>query len=421
MQVLQKASVEHEYTSDIDISSPAFWKRTPAEREVTWARLRNETPVSFHRPIEVPFAHDEKGFWAIVKAEDITAIARRDEEFLSGYGLAAEPVPPELVMANLFFHGMDGEEHQKYRSLVSAAFTPRQIGTIIDQIHDNSRLIVNDLVGAGDVDFVTACSRRLPLLTGASMFGVPPSEQEGFAIASEKFVGRNDPELGYPDDPLRSVREAKEFLYELGMSLAAHRRKHPADDLMNNLVTAEVNGERLTDEHIGAFTFLMAVAATDTTKQTTSHTMLALANHPDQKNWLMEDFDGRINDAAHEFVRYATPIIHHARTASRDVEYKGQEISAGDKVVLFYSAGNRDEDIFADPMKFNLARKPNPHISFGGGGVHFCLGSRVALTQLTALYGELLTRASSIEVTGEPEYLASKAINGIKHLPVHID
>ncbi|MCU1478841.1 MAG: Methyl-branched lipid omega-hydroxylase [Subtercola sp.] len=420
MPVLTKASVEHEFTTDVDISSQEFWRGTPAEREVSWARLRNEAPVSFHPPIEVPFEHEEKGFWAIVRAKDITSVARADDDFLSGFGLAAEAVPPELVKANLFFHGMDGAEHQKYRGLVSAAFTPKQIGRIIDQIHANATIIVDDLQGAGEVDFVTAVARRLPLLTGAMMFGVPDSEQDAFAAASEKFVGRNDSELGNPADPLKAVREAKETLYGLGSSLAAYRRRHPADDLMNDLVSAEIDGARLTDDDIGAFTFLMAVAATDTTKQTTSHTMLALTNNPGQRAWLMEDFDGRIKGAANEFVRYATPIIHHARTASRDLVFEGQEIAAGDKVVLFYSAGNRDETLFTDPMKFDLARKPNPHISFGGGGVHFCLGSRVALTQLEALYGELLGRFPNIEVTGEPEYLSSRAINGIKHLPVRV-
>jgi cytochrome P450 len=163
----------------------------------------------------------------------------------------------------------------------------------------------------------------------------------------------------------------------------------------------------------------MAIASTDTTKQTTTLTMMALDANPDQKRWLMEDFDGRIAMATNEFLRYASPVIHHARTAARDVEFKGHQIAKGDKLALFYCSANRDEDRFADPMKFDLSRTPNPHVAFGGGGVHFCLGNRFATTMLQAIFGQLLRR-TEVTVTGEPEYLASNLINGVRHLPVHI-
>jgi cytochrome P450 len=414
----KKAWTEHEYTTGYDISSAAFWSQTFDEREATFAKLRKEAPVSFHRPTEVPIEHEEKGFWAITKAEDLAEAARMNDVFLSGYGLHMDPYPWDGSTSS-FFHTQDGELHQKNRALVSSAFTPKQVGRLVDEIHATAESIVDDLVGAGDVDFVTACAERLPGITAARLIGVPPEELEAFMRASNQLVGKADPELGNPEDPIKAFKAAREYVFELGRSLAAHRRKNPGDDLITNLIKAEENGQQLSDDDIGGFAYLITIAGNDTTKQTTTLTMMALDANPGQKRWLMEDFDGRIGTATSEFLRYASPVIHHARTAARDVEFKGRQIARGDKLALFYCSANRDEERFVDPMKFDLSRSPNPHVAFGGGGVHFCLGNRFATTMLQAIFGQLLRR-TEITVTGEPEYLVSNLIRGIRHLPVHI-
>jgi len=411
----EKARVKHPF-SDVDLSSDAFWASPFDEREKSFAQLRREDPISFHPPVEVDFEHNEKGFWAVTRAEDISHIARNDDVFLSELGISLGAYP---VLSTSFFHLQDGESHKKNRALVSSAFTPKRISLMLGQIRDTATEIVDDLVGAGDVDFVEACSARLPSITGARILGIPEEYQEGFAHASNMTVGAADPEYGDPDDPVRSKAQGFQYTYDLGKELAAHRRKHPKDDLLTELVQAEVDGQKLTDNDIGGFTQLMSVASNDTTKQTTTHTIMALSEHPDQLAWLLEDYEGRSNPAVGEFLRWATPVIHHARTANRDVEFGGRQIAKGDKVVLFYSSGNRDERRFDSPERFDLSRDPNPHIAFGGGGVHYCLGSRLATAMLKELFGELLQR-TTVAVTGPAEYMVSNQIYGIRHLPVHI-
>ncbi len=201
--------------------------------------------------------------------------------------------------------------------------------------------------------------------------------------------------------------------------LAKFRRANPGDDLMTEIVNAEVDGHRLTDEEIGAFLILLSSAGNDTTKQTTTHAMMALAANPAQRDWLQEDFEGRINGAVEEFVRWASPVLQFARFATQDVEIAGQRISAGDKVGLFYCSANRDESVFPDARAFDLSRSPNPHLGFGGGGPHFCLGNRLAKTELRNLFRELLTRLDTVEF-GEPDLLYSNFVHGIKRLPAHI-
>ena len=203
------------------------------------------------------------------------------------------------------------------------------------------------------------------------------------------------------------------------MELAKFRRQNPGDDLMTSIVNAEVDGQRLTDEEIGAFLILLASAGNDTTKQTTTHVMMALVDNPEQRDWLMEDFDNRIGPAVEEFVRWSSPVMQFARFVTEDTEINGQPVSAGDKVGLFYCSANRDETAFDNPGAFDLQRSPNPHLGFGGGGPHFCLGSQLAKAELRNLFRELLTRLKTIEF-GEPDLLYSSFVHGVKRLPAHV-
>lgn len=415
---VKKASAVHPY-SEFDVSSKEFWSKSFNEREETFRVLRRDEPVGFHPPTEVPFSHEEQGFWAVTRADDIAEVARTDDVFISGMGITADAYPWEEAASMMFFHGQDGALHQRNRALVGKAFTPKQVAGYIKAIQESAKSIVDDIIGAGDIDFVEAVAARLPAVTGAQMMGIAPGDQADFTLASNRIIGKEDPKFGIPDDPARAIAEAKAYLYDLGRRLAADRRRNPGDDLISKLVEAEWEGERLSDDDIGGFTLLMSVAANDTTKHSTSHVLRALLSNPDQMEWLKADYSNRIGIALPEFVRYASPVIHHARTVTRDVEFRGQQMSRGDKVVMFYSSGNRDEARFDDPMKFDLQRSPNAHVSFGGGGVHYCLGNRLAFSMLQSIYEELLFR-TTIELTGEPTYLVSNTINGINALPVHV-
>jgi cytochrome P450 len=409
----------HPVTVDVDISSQAFWSRPFAERERSFARLRAAAPVSWHPPIEVPFPHDQQGFWAVTRAADINAVSRNSEVFQSRYGTSLEPITVEEATGSSFFLTMDAPEHSRYRSLISAAFTPRAIRGITERIERTAAGIVDSLIGAGDVDFVQACAGRLPMATVSDIVGVPQSQREEVARAAETLVGGGEA-AGLPREEYHQVAFAKVlYLYQVGVDLAAHRRLHPSDDLMTDLVQAEIDGAGLTDENIGAFMVLMSVAGNDTTKQATTATMLALQEHPEQRDWLLADFDGRIMAAVEEFIRYATPVMQFTRTAAVDTELGGVPITAGDKVALFYCSGNRDETVFDRPDEFDLSRPRTPHVGFGGGGVHYCLGHNVARTQLRAIIGELVRRVPKIEF-GEPVPLRSTFIHGIAALPARV-
>lgn len=410
----------HEFSTDIDISSDSFWfDHDFDEREVSFKRLRNESPVSWHPPLAVPFPHEEAGFWAVTRAADITQVSMDSTRFQSKYGVGFGATPPFEIPEASFFLAMDPPEHGRYRGLISAAFTPKAIRAIAERIETRARDIVDSLVGAGDFDFVQTCSSRLPMATVSDIVGVPPSLQEQVALAAENMVGSANAAKVPPDQRLAYTIEQIQFLYRVGADLAAHRRANPGDDLMTNLVQTEIDGLQLTDGDIGEFMVLMAIAGNDTTKQTTTRTALSLQEHPDQRAWLMEDFEGRIMQSVEEFVRHASPVMDFARTASVDTTIAGVEISAGDKVMMFYCSGNRDEAVWNDPATFDLTRERRRHVGFGGGGAHFCLGNGVAKTQLRALFKELLTKLPGLEL-GEPVRLRSTFINGIESLPAQV-
>ncbi|MGV0716632.1 cytochrome P450 [Mycolicibacterium sp. XJ662] len=402
-----------------DLSTRKFWSKPFDVRDQTFAKLRAGEGLSWHEPLPSLFDMVEPGFWAVTRRADIVYVSQHPELFTSAQGVALDPMPAEVQQIATFFLGMDPPQHTVYRRLVSAAFTPRNVRQIEDQIHKNAVSVVDDLVGAGDVDFVTACSARLPMLTISEMLGVAPSEREAVAKAAEKLFSMSDDEYSSLEERAENTMSEMMLLVNTGIELAKFRRKHPGDDLMTSMVEAEVDGHRLTDEEVGAFLLLLASAGNDTTKQTTSHAMLALVNHPAQRDWLMEDFDGRITWAIEEFVRWSTPVLQFARFATEDTEVAGQQISAGEKLGLFYCSANRDETVFDDPHTFNLQRSPNPHLGFGGGGPHFCLGNQLAKTELRNLFRELLTRLTTIEF-GEPDLLLSNFVHGIKRLPAHL-
>jgi cytochrome P450 len=403
----------------IDLSSRAFWSTTAADRERSFAVLRAERPVSWHPPVEDALMEDpdDPGYWAVTRRADIVTVSRNNEVFLSGKGVIFENIPEELLEASQSFLAMDPPRHTKLRKLVSAAFTPRQVRRIEDSIKANAKTIVEELRAAGSgADFVDLCAKELPIRTLSDMVGIPESEREHMAHATDAMVSWADPTYLDGRNPMEVLVENQVYVHQVAGALAAERREHPGDDLISSLVNAEVDGDRLEDAEVAAFFVLLSVAANDTTRQTTSHAMKALTDFPGERAWLLEDFDDRIGTAVEEFVRWASPVMTFRRTAATDFELGGQTVLAGEKVVMFYPSGNWDTEVFDHPERLDLSRSPNPHVGFGGGGVHFCLGAHVARAQLRAIFGELLRQLPDIQA-GEPTYVAGNFIHAVRSMP----
>ena len=403
----------------IDLSSRAFWSTSALEREQSFAVLRAERPVSWHPPVEDALMADpaDPGYWAITRRDDIVAVSRDNEAFLSGKGVLFENVPEELLEASQSFLAMDPPRHTFLRKLVSAAFTPRQVRRIEDSIKANAKTIVGELKASGSgVDFVEHCGKELPIRTLSDMVGIPEAERQRVAEAADAMGSWADPVYLNGRQPMEVLFEAQMYIHQVAFGLAADRRENSGDDLFSSLVNAEVDGDRLADADIAAFFVLLTVAGNDTTRQTTSHALKALTDFPDQRAWLLEDFDNRIGGAVEELIRWATPVMTFRRTAAKDLEIGGHAIRAGEKVVMFYSSGNYDTEAFEHPERLDLSRSPNPHLGFGGGGVHFCLGAHVARAQLRAIFGELLHQLPDIQA-GDPAYVPGNFFHSIRSMP----
>jgi cytochrome P450 len=262
---------------------------------------------------------------------------------------------------------------------------------------------------SGDIEFVERCAKVLPTRMFGDMFGVPEELRELTRKSAGDAVAWADPEALGDRSPNEVQIEACTNLHGVAKELINARRATPTDDLLSNLVQAEIDGERLTDFEIGSFFVLLAVAGTDTTKHVSAFAVKAMTEFPDQRDWLRADFDGRIKTSIEEFIRYASPVMTFRRTAVAETELGGKKIIPGDKVVLFYPSGNYDAEVFADPDRFDLSRDPNPH---------FCLGNQLAKSMLRSLFFELLTRIPDFEA-GEPELLVSNFMRGVKRMKFH--
>ncbi|HEY1690142.1 MAG TPA: cytochrome P450 [Solirubrobacteraceae bacterium] len=403
---------------EVDLGELDFWALSAEERDRAFAVLREQAPLSRHRPLEDILGLDESQrseYWAIVRYEDVRAISRDPASFCSGEGVQFADVPAELLEATQSFLAMDAPRHTKLRGLVSQAFTPRQVARIEAGIRENAKLIVEEAAPTGGGDFVELIGKRLPLVTISDMIGVPEADRERVVQAANLLVSAADPEVLEGREPLVALGEAVWTLTEFATALAEERKRNSTDDLMSALVAAEIDGDRLSTAEIAAFFVLLSVAGNDTTRHTSAHTMRALTLNPDQRALLLEDLDGRLPNAVEEFVRWATPVLSFRRTTTREVELHGERLPAGEKVVLFYHSANRDEQAFSDPWLFDITREPNRHLGFGGGGPHYCLGASLARTQLRSIFAELIRVIPDIEAD-EPELLRSAFIHGVKRM-----
>ena len=413
-------SVEREF-DEVDVSTLGFWELSAEERDARLATLREKRPVSWQRPAEgmatLP-GRDDPGYWAVLRHRDVMAVSRDPETYSSAKGFQIEDVPEEILESAGSFLGMDHPRHTKLRRLVSVAFTPRRVRALEDRIAARAKELVDDLLERGEGDFVEVVSKPMPSATFAEMMGVEEEDRERVTALANDMVAWNDPDVLAGRDGLTLLLETLVGLYAEAAGLSDARRARPADDILTGLVTAEVDGERLTDEEIAAFFVLLSVAANDTTRQTISHGMRALCRFPDQRELLASDLDRYLPDAVEEMVRWATPVMTFRRTATRDTVLGGVPIGADDKVVMFYVSANRDESVFPDPWTFDITREP-AHVGFGGGGPHFCLGASLARSMLRSTFRELVPRAPSLQL-GEPRFLIGNFIQGISSMPYRV-
>jgi cytochrome P450 len=400
----------------VDISSAAFWRQTMRERDGAFAELRARPTISFHAPVEIGASPGAQGFWAAARHADIVFVSRHPEEFCSRKGVGFSDIPEEYNEPFGSFLMTDGARHNQLRRLVSRAFTPRQVASIDEQIRHQARALVTETLQHDVCELVSAFSMKLPLWTISEMLGIPPDQRTAFHDSANLMVQAQDPDAADDDgSSLGRILEAAITLSTLGSTLAAERRTDPKDDLLTALVQAEVEGERLNDQEIGAFCVLLGVAGNDTTRNSISHGVVAFAENPEQWELLRTDPENLLPNAVEEIIRWASPVQTFRRTATRDTLIGEQVIAEGDHVVMFYGSGNRDEAVFDEPWTFDITRTVNDHVAFGGGGPHFCLGANLARTQLRAVFGELARHVERFEVA-DVSYLAGAFVNGINRL-----
>jgi len=405
---------------EIDVSTMAFWELSATERDARLAVLREKRPVSWQRPAEgmgsLPGSAGG-GYWAVVRHADVVTVSRDPETYSSAQGYMIEDIPLEVLESAGSFLGMDHPRHTQLRRLVSVAFSPRRVRALEERIQARATMLVDDLLEQGEGDFVATLAKPLPSLTFGEMMGLGDGREHLVELA-DNMVSYNDPEFLQGRDGLTHLLETLVAIYGEAAALCELRRAEPGEDILSGMVTAEVDGERLTDEDIAAFLVLLSVAANDTTRQSISHGMRALCAFPDQRALLASDVEAHLPKAVEEIVRWATPVMTFRRTATRDAELGGMPVSAGDKVVMLYVSANRDESAFPDPWRFDITREPQ-HVGFGGGGPHFCLGASLARSMLRSVFRELVTRAPTLEL-GEPTFLVGNFIQGITKMPYRV-
>jgi cholest-4-en-3-one 26-monooxygenase len=367
--------------------------------------LRKNAPAYFNPEPDGP------GFWNLTRYADVAHASKDWMTFTSSRG--TNIIDPEggyeLAMVN-----QDPPAHTRLRTLVNRGFLPKMITSMEPHVREITRRIVDNVALKGECDLVTEVSAELPLQVIAELLGVPHEERHKVFTWSNTMIGLEDPEYG---TSLEGAREAALEMYAYAGRLAAERKASKRDDLVSILAHAEVDGETMTEMELAVFFLLLAVAGNETTRNLISGGMLALFEHPEERERLQADaslFDSAVN----EMLRWVTPVMHFRRTATCDAEIAGEKIKERDKVLLWYIAANRDGDVFENPHSFKIDRTPNEHLAFGGGGPHFCLGFSLAQLEIKCMFEEILNRLPDMELAGPASRMRSNFINGIKHLPV---
>jgi cytochrome P450 len=399
---------------DIRLADQEFWTLPDAQREAAFGVLRAERPISWHEEFEYPGLPKGPGFWSVTRWEDLWTVSRTPEVFISGKGSNIGDLPLELLEFFGSMINMDTPRHTKLRLLVNKGFTPRMVARVEEMVRQRAVAIVDRVAPLGECDFVNDIAAALPLEIICEMMGIPPTDYRRIYELTNTILGVGDPEFA---STIPELMGAGMELFQFAQALGSERLAQPRDDITSALMHAEVDGQRLTEQEFGSFFILLVAAGNETTRNAISHGMKALTDWPDQRRLWQADFERHRATAVEEIVRWATPVIHFRRTASRDTVLGGQAIKEGDKVVMWYNSANRDDGKFADPYRFDLAREPNEHVGFGAGGPHFCLGANLARREIAVMFEELFRRLPDIEISGEPAMLLSAFIHGIKRMP----
>lgn len=404
--------------TEIQLESLDFWVRNDDIRDAAFATLRREAPISFWPAIQMEGFETGAGYWALTKLDDVHFASRHPDIFSSAGGITINDQTPELAE---YFGSMivtDDPRHQRLRSIVSRAFTPKVVARIETSVRERAHRLVTSLIANhpdGQADLVTELAGPLPLQVICDMMGIPEEDHQRIFHWTNVILGFGDPDLTL------DFEEFMQVSMDIGAyatALAEDRRSNHHDDLTTSLVEAEVDGDRLTSQEIASFFILLVVAGNETTRNAISHGVLALSRFPEQREKWWANFDELTPTAVEEIVRWASPVIYMRRTLTQDFELSGVKMAAGDKVSLYYNSANRDESKFANPWAFDVARNPNPHLGFGGGGAHFCLGANLARREIRVAFDELRSQVPDLAVTGKPARLLSQFIHGIKSLPV---
>ena len=400
---------------DIDLLDRDVFARGVPHEWFTY--LRRDHPLYRH-----PEPHGP-GFWVVSKHVDVQAITRDAATYSSNPPAPLEDpaVPVDAPDLNVLI-AMDPPAHTKFRKLVNRGFTPRMIAALESHIHEITDRVLDGAAGKGTCDFVVDVAAELPLEVICEMIGVPIEDRDKIFYWTNQALGaadagQIDPEYFQGEG---RAEQAQIEMFTYVYALCEERRGAPRDDIMSALLHAEVDGEKLTDLDLGAFFMFLSSAGNETTRNAAAYGMHAFTENPEQWDKLVQDPDGMIAGAVEEMLRWSSPVMSLRRNVTVDTELRGQILRAGDKVALWYVSANRDEDVFADPFRFDIERNPNDHLAFGAPGPHFCLGASLARLELRVLFGALARRFREPRAVGDPAYLRSNIVAGIKHLPVDL-
>ena len=399
----------------IDIISPDHYQKN-GYPHAEWMLLRREAPIYWYDRT------DAAPFWAVTKHADIVELSRQPKRLQNAPRLAVFPEQEENAEDDEGRHLliMDPPLHGRYRKLISSHFTPRAMRARHREFEEIAKEILDDIATdgeVGEIDFVTEVSSVLPLAVIADMLGVPRADWKKLFQWTNETIGSGDPEYRRPGEtPEQTSDRAAHALRDYFTAMLEERMRSPRGDLVSILQHAKVDGEPLPVENLFAYYNLIVIAGNETTRNATSGGLLALIEHPGELAKLRND-PSLIPTAVEEIVRWTTPVIQFCRTATEDVEVRGQKIREGESFCLFYPSANRDEEIFDDPFRFRVDRRPNPHLAFGIGE-HFCLGANVARLELQVMFRQLCERLERVELSGPVDRLRSSFLGGVKHMPI---
>ena len=398
-------------TAEIDIIDPRIYERSGIPHEqFKW--LRDNDPVHWHHDLDERVA----GFWAVTRHDDVVHVSRHPELFSSHVrtSMYEEFTDDEILLYGMMMLFQDPPDHTRNRLKVNKGFTPRMIKQLEGHIRDICNELIDDVVTKGEACFVEDIAAHLPAYIICELLGAPPEDRDRITDWSNKIVGFNDPELTGAKEQAAAIAAE---LFGYAAELAAAREADPRDDIATRLLQPDENGNRLSIEEFQLFLLMLIIAGHETTRNASVGGMYAFFQHPEQWARLRAD-RSLLRTTPDELVRWTSPINLFRRTAAQDTVLGGKQIRKGDKVVLFYASANRDERVIEDPFTFDVGRDPNPHVGFGGGGPHFCLGTHLARLELAVLFETILDRMPDLELVSRPRLLRSNFINGVKEMRV---